>query len=179
MKLIWYSVLGLAMTLWFIQTTFNNVLAGENNLQLNGTLVSDPCELDPQTSDLIIDFKSVIEKNLYSDIRTPGQPFTLNLINCDTALGQQVSFTFTGPESPTLPGLLAVTGTAAGIAIGLESGNGSNLAINKPTTSQALADGLNSFTFKAYVTALPEALQNHTLIAGDFSATATVEMAYP
>ena len=39
--------------------------AVENNLNFSGTLVSEPCDLDPSTTDITVDFKSVVEKYLY------------------------------------------------------------------------------------------------------------------
>lgn len=152
--------------------------AAENNLKFSGTLVSDPCELDPATSELTIDFGTVIKKGLYLHPRTNAKPFTINLIDCDTAQGNQVTITFSGTESTALPGTLAVTG-ATGIAVGLETANGTPQALNQPTPVYALANGTNSFTLQAYVAGEPDAIQAQSITAGDFNATATFEMAYP
>lgn len=154
------------------------VHALDNNLKFGGTLVSDPCELDPMTSDLTVDFGTVIKKGLYLHSRTNAKPFTINLIACDTALGNEMTLTFSGTESATLPGALAVTG-ATGIAIGLENPDGTPLSFNKPTSVYTLANGSNSFTLEAYVAGEPDAIQAQSITTGDFSATATFEMAYP
>lgn len=155
-----------------------SVHAVDDNLKFSGTLVSDPCELDPLTTDLTVSFGTVIKKGLYLNARTSAIPFTINLINCDTAQGNQVTFTLSGTESTTLPGTLAVTG-ATGIAIGLENPDGTPLALNKPTPAMALSSGNNRFMFQAYVAGEPDAIQAQTITTGDFSATATFEMAYP
>lgn len=152
--------------------------AVENNLKFGGTLVSDPCELDPATSELSVDFGTVIKKGLYLHERTNAVPFTINLIECDTAQGNQVTITFSGKESVALPGALAVTGTT-GIAIGLENTNGTPQVLNQPTPVYTLANGTNSFTLQAYVAGEPDAIQARSITSGDFSATATFEMAYP
>lgn len=153
--------------------------AVENNLKFSGSLVSDPCELDPQTTTLTVDFGTVIEKDLYLYTRTKDVPFTINLTSCDTSLAEQVTFTFKGTESAALPGLLAVERAGTGIAIGLESQSGTPLAFNKPSPQLTLSNGTNSFTLMAYVTGEPEAINQQSIVPGDFSATATFEMAYP
>lgn len=154
------------------------VNAEENNLKFSGTLVSDPCELDPATTDLTIDFGTVIKKGLYLHERTNAKPFTINLIECDTAQGNQVTITFSGTESTALPGALAVTG-ATGIAIGLENANGTPQALNQPTPVYTLANGTNSFTLQAYVAGEPDSIRAQSITTGDLTATATFEMAYP
>lgn len=153
--------------------------ASDSNMKFSGTLVSDPCELDPQTSDLTVDFKSVIEKDIYLYTRSASVPFTISLTGCDTTLGNSVTFTFKGTQNTALPGYLAVTGTAAGIAVGLETAQGVPVPLNQATSALTLANGSNSFIFKAYVTGEPEAMEKQSITPGDFSATATFEMAYP
>lgn len=150
----------------------------ENNLHFSGNLVSEPCKPDPLTNDLTVSFGTVIEKSIYLNTRTDDATFTINLLECDTSMGRSVVLTFRGTESDALPGDLAVTGVT-GIAIGLENPDGTPLQLNKPAPQLPLSDGSNSFTFKAYVTGEPTAIQEHSITAGDFSATATFEMAYP
>lgn len=151
----------------------------DDNLKFSGTLVSEPCELDPQTSDLTVNFQSVIEKDLYLNTRTKSIPLVINLTGCDSSLGNLVTLTFKGTESTALPGLLTVTGTAAGIAIGMENQDGTPLPLNQPSPQLAIADGTNSYIFKAYVMGEPAAIQSQTITPGDFTATATFEIAYP
>lgn len=151
----------------------------DNNLNFNGTLVSEPCDPDPRTTNFVVDFGTVVKKSLYLNTRTESTPFSINLLNCDTAISQSVVFTFTGSESTVLPGMLAVANPVAGIVIGLESADGKSLPVNQPAPALSLAQGTNSFHFNAYVSAEPEAIKNQTIITGQFSATATVEIAYP
>lgn len=157
----------------------NEAQALDNNLHFSGTLVSEPCNLDPQTSDITVDFSSVVEKYLYQNTRTLGVPFVVNLTDCDISLGNKVTMTFKGTESSVLPGLLAVTGTAKGIAIGMETPEGTKLPFNQPTPEYALVTGSNQFILHAYVQGEPVAIAQQTITPGDFSATATFELAYP
>ncbi|HEM8838472.1 TPA: type 1 fimbrial protein [Klebsiella aerogenes] len=160
--------------------TAGEVQAKNNNLHFDGTLVADPCELDPNTTDITLDFGTVIDKYLYLNTRTHSQPFTINLIECDTSLGDQVVMTFKGTESSELPGLLALSsGPASGIAIGMELPDGTPLPLNKPAPQQQLNDGTTSLTFMGYVKGEPTALQGHSIVRGNFTAIATFEMDYP
>jgi len=151
----------------------------DNNLHFSGALVSEPCNLDPQTSDISVDFGTVVEKYLYQNTRTLGVPFVVNLTDCDISLGNKVTMTFKGTENSALPGLLVTTGAATGIAIGMETPEGTALPFNEPTPEYALATGSNQFTLQAYVQGEPAAITQQTITPGDFSAAATFELAYP
>ncbi|EOC0416705.1 type 1 fimbrial protein [Cronobacter malonaticus] len=153
--------------------------ATDNNLHFSGTLVSEPCNLDPQTSDIVVDFDSIVDKYLYANTRTKSIPFVIKLTNCDISLGSKVTLTFKGSENTALPGLLAVTGTATGIAIGMEDIDGRALPFNQPTPEYTLAQGTNTFTLGAYVQGEPLAITQQTIAEGDFTAIATFELAYP
>lgn len=159
-------------------TLTGQAMAVENNLKFNGTLVSEPCDLDPATSDLTVDFKSVIKKYLYINNRTESIPFTINLINCDISMGSSVIFTFKGAESQSLPGTLSVSGSASGIAIGMETQQGVAIPFNQPTPATTLVNGNNTLIFGAYVAGEPDAIKNQTIAAGNFTAIATFEMNY-
>lgn len=154
--------------------------AKDNNLHFDGTLVAEPCVLDPKTTDITLDFGTVIDKYLYLNTRTHSQPFSINLKECDTSLGDSVVFTFKSTESNELPGLLALTrGTASGIAIGLERSDGTKIEVNKPTKGFALNSGVTTLNFRGYVQREPTALRQHTIGRGEFIAIATFEIEYP
>ena len=157
----------------------NEAQALDNNLHFSGALVSEPCNLDPETSDITVDFSSVVAKYLYQNTRTLGVPFVVNLTDCDMSLGNRVTMTFKGTENSILPGLLAVTGTAKGIAIGMETPEGVALPFNLPTPEYAIANGSNQLTLQAYVQGEPIAIAQQAIMPGDFSATATFELTYP
>lgn len=141
-------------------------------------MLGGPCQLDPQTTDIKLDFSTVVKKELYLHTRTSAIPFTIKLTDCDTTKADQVVITFGGTES-TLPGALAVTGEATGIAIGMEKLDGTPLPFNKATPGYTLTSGTNNITLQAYVIGEPNAITAQTITAGDFTATATFELAYP
>lgn len=152
----------------------------DNNLQISGTLVTEPCTLDVNNNTQTVDFGTVIKKGLYKDVRTPGVPFTITLTECDISLGKTVNITLTGAESTLLAGYLATTGTgSAGVAIGIETPDGKKLPVDQSMTGFTLNDGTTEIVLQAYVQAEPDAIKNQSLVPGSFSATATIDAEYP
>ncbi|CAI1889829.1 MULTISPECIES: fimbrial protein [Serratia] len=151
-----------------------------DNMRFHGALVAEPCVIPPGEERIALDFDTVIDKTLYINTRTLGQPFTLHLAQCDLSLGKTVKVTFSGEENARLPGLLAVApgSLAAGIAIGMETEQGQPLPINKAGASNVLTSGDNRLTLLAYVQGEPEAIKNQTIERGPFSAVATFSLEY-
>ncbi|HDS9358994.1 TPA: fimbrial protein [Enterobacter chengduensis] len=151
-----------------------------NNLRFDGQLVADPCELDPASAAITLDFGTVIDTYLYLHTRTHAQPFVIRLKECDLTLGNQVEVTFKGAESGELPDLLAVTSPAdSGLAIGMSLPDGTPLPFNKTVPAFSLQSGTSELTLEGYVMGEPGALANKTLRRGEFSALATFELNYP
>lgn len=154
--------------------------AGDNNLNFDGTLVADPCTLDPSTTDIELDFGTVIDKYLYLNTRTHSQPFVIRLLDCDLTLGKMVNFTFSGTPDKELNDLLALSrGPASGVAIGIELPDGKLLPLNKPTPGFELMTGTTELIFKGFVQGEPTALQNHSIVRGEFTAVTTFTLDYP
>ena len=159
-----------------------HAFAGDNNVKISGALVSEPCTLSEASSDIQLDFGNLVSTFFYNSNRTPGEPFSITLVNCDTTLGSSATVTFKGSESVALPGLLTPdAGDTQGIAIGIEtnSADPQQLALNKPSPVFSLTSGNNVITLKGYVQAEPAAIVAHSITAGAFTATATFEIAYP
>lgn len=150
------------------------------NMRLHGALVAEPCVIPPGDETVVLDFDTVIDKYLYMNTRTHGQPFELHLAQCDLSLGKTVKVTFSGNESAALPGLLALNGAsqASGIAIGMETPQGEPLPINQPGKAQALVSGANILTAHAYVQGEPDALKHKAIERGPFSAVVTFNLEY-
>lgn len=75
--------------------------------------------------------------------------------------------TFSGTADSELPDLLALdSGTARGVAIGLEQADGTALALNTPLPAYQLMAGDNTLTFAGYVQGKPSALQGHSIVRG-------------
>ena len=146
---------------------------------MDGTLVAEPCSLDAKAADVSVDFKNIIDKALYANTRTAGQAFAIDLTDCDPSMGKKVSIIFKGQEDSALPGLLSITGTAKGVAVGIESESGQAIQINKSILEFPIDRQNLHLVFQGYVQGEPDALANHQIIVGAFSSIATFELDYP
>lgn len=171
---IYFSIIVLASLM------SNSEVQSKENMRLHGVLVAEPCVIPPGEESVQLDFGTVIDKYLYQNTRTHGQPFELHLAECDLSLGNAVKITFRGIENPHLKGLLAIEGgsQASGIAIGMETQSGTLLPINKASEGQRLVSGTNTLTILAYVQGEPQAITNRTIERGPFSAITTFSLAY-
>lgn len=152
---------------------------GENNLHLYGALVAEPCVIPAGEEEIQLNFGGVVDKYLYQNTRTPGYEFSIHLVDCDLTLGGAVKMTFVGAENSTLPGLLAVSsGSAKGIAIGLETADAKTVKLNQASDKFPLREGDNFIPFKAYIQGEPQALSSKTIEHGTFNATATFSLEY-
>lgn len=152
----------------------------KNNLRLYGALVAEPCVVAPGGEEIHLEFGTVVDKYLYLNTRTLGQPFEIRLAECDLSLGNGVKLTFVGSENGALPGLLAIDASskAKGIAIGLETPEAKPLALNKEGGKWLLQKGSNVLALKAYVQGEPKALASKTIGRGPFNAVATFRLEY-
>lgn len=160
--------------------TLPAMAAAGDNVRFHGALVAEPCVIPPGEEEIALDFGTIVDKYLYLNTRTPGQPFTLHLTDCDQSLGQTVKVSFLGTESPALPGLLAIDGSggASGIAIGLETQQAVPLPLNKASGTYPLRSGDNLIGLKAFVQGEPAAIANQAIGLGAFSAVATFSLEY-
>lgn len=153
-----------------------------DDIRFDGTLVEDACEVYLGDENIELDFGTIVDKYLYLNTRTLSQPFTIRLINCDLVPGKEVQVTFTGTESKTLSGLLALdkASQAKGIAVGLETIDGVPIKLNKAKGYlQALhAGNENNLKLQAYIQGEPTALQAQNIVPGNFVATSTFILEY-
>lgn len=176
-KCSWYKVRLGAVGLSLLSSF---TVLGEDNVHFRGALVAEPCVIPPGEESLQLDFGTVIDKYLYLNQRTQGQPLEIHLAACDLSLANTLRVTFSGNENLQLPGLLALDAAsqANGIAIGLETPEGKPLPLNKTGQKYPLAAGSNRIAFKAYVQGEPEAIAQQTIERGHFSAVATFRLEY-
>lgn len=169
-----------ALLLAVIVVPLSTQAAGDNNVRLHGVLVAEPCVIKPGDEAIPLDFGTIIDKYLYLNTRTRGQAFEIHLEECDLTQGKTVSVAFTGTESTSLPGLLALDGSseATGIAIGLETPSAKPLPLNQLSDKSLLQEGSNIIALKAYVQGEPDALRDQSIGRGPFSAVATFHLEY-
>lgn len=177
---LWHkNVAGLFLTQALAMFAFSSAMAADN-VHLYGALVAEPCVIPPGDEEIQLDFGTIVDKYLYQNIRTLGQPFEIRLVECDISLGKTVKVTFTGMENTALPGLLAIdAGSGAkGIAIGLETLEAKPLPLNKSSADYVLQAGNSLIALKAYVQGEPQAIANRTIGYGPFNAVATFSLEY-
>ncbi|MDP4568137.1 fimbrial protein [Pseudomonas sp. LPH60] len=165
---------------WIVCLWLPAIQAAEDNLYFSGTLVNEPCMLAEGDKLIEIDFKSVIDKDLYLNSRTKGRPIELHLQNCDLDVGKRmVSITFSGNESSEPPGFLMLRSTTVqGLLVGLEAMGGEPLPLNKTHRMGELTRGENLISFNAYLQGEPKVLANHTIGQGNFEASLTFSLSY-
>jgi type 1 fimbria pilin len=175
-----FQVVVLLLAQALMTTPLPTLATGDNNVHLHGALVAEPCVVSPGDEDIKLEFGTIIDKFLYQNKRTLGQPFEIHLDECDLTLGNTVSMTFIGSENSALPGLLSIDGSseATGIAIGLETSSAKPLPLNKVSDKLLLKEGSNIITLKAYVQGEPQAIANKSIGRGSFNAVATFNLEY-
>ncbi|EPK7572976.1 fimbrial protein [Klebsiella michiganensis] len=146
----------------------------DTDVHFTGNLVADPCELHVDSEDQIVDFRNVPSKTFIKYPRSEAERFSIWLTECDLSLGTTVTVTFKGTEDALQPGLFAVTGSAAGIAIALEDDSGTPVKPNVPMRPSALTAGDTFLNFQAFISA-----PVHSRVReGDFESMTTFLLEY-
>jgi len=147
---------------------FSMPLKANSDVSFSGTLVEEPCLLDPNDSAFELDMGTVIAKMLYSHTRMPGKPFSLHLLECDLSLGNTISITFLGTEDLEQPGLIALGAgsTAKGVALGIETPQNILIPVNKPSVAQPLQEGANTLSLQYFISASKSSLENKLIKPG-------------
>ncbi len=123
-------------------------------------------------------FDTLAARYFYSHPRSNVKKFDILLEQCDLSLGKTVELSFSGEEDKTQPGLLAISGEAKGIAIGLETEQGEPLDINRGKARFVLQSGNTLLSLQAYLQAAKENIEQQSVQEGQFSAIATFNLNY-
>lgn len=148
---------------------------GHGSVKFTGSIISAPCTVTPETIDQTVEMGQISNKALDNGGKSRARPFNIILEDCVlTDLSDKtVGITFTGPESTTLPGYLAMVGDASGAAIGITNSDGKNIALGT-SSSIKVQNGDNILSFAAY-------LQGNSSIAvvpGTFNSVANFTLSY-
>ncbi len=151
----------------------------EADVRIRVNVIAEACNIRPGDENIQLDFGTVIKKYLYINTRTHSKPFAIHLIDCDPSIAKTVTVKLTGQESTALPGLLAFnpSSMARGAALGLEHADGSAFPINGSDT-YTVPTGDLTLNYQAYVQGEPDAIQNNSIVGGNFSATAIYSLDY-
>ncbi|PBI80449.1 hypothetical protein A9993_12230 [Rahnella victoriana] len=156
---------------------FSSWAFAADNIKFKGTLVQQACSVATADADISVDFESINDKDLYANTRTSSRPFSLKLSDCKLTVAKTVSVTFSGAPNTKITGALLIPGDK-GIAVGLEDKNGAAIKVDDEKI-YPLTAGSNVLDFKAYIIGEPDALQNKTIVLGDFSSIANFTLDYP
>lgn len=156
-----------------------SVQAEPGDIFMHGELVEEPCSISMASVRQTVKLGSVIKNTLYLHQRTQSYPFSIVLEECDISLGNLVEVIFNGAADELQPTMAVVSGTAKGIAIGLETREGKPLALNKAVERYSLNDGRRVLNFSAYVSVPESIIEQQGIVEGDFSAAITFTLNYP
>ncbi|MFU2316898.1 fimbrial protein [Rahnella sp. PCH160] len=143
-----------------------------------GSLSHGACTLSSASAEQTIDFGSIINKYLIANGVSPKQPLIIQLSGCDITSIKYAKVTFSGTADSEQSDYLAVTGSAKGIAIGIDTSDGVLLPINTTSPTMNLQDGTTNLLFYTYVKASSAAIANDGIGLGDFSSIATFVISY-
>lgn len=150
----------------------------------HGELVEDPCIISPDSEVQEIDLQRRESSFFYNHASNPVTapvPFTLKLKECDVSLGKYLKISLLGDEDTDMPGLLKISGSATGIAIGLDSTQGgviTAMPVNQQAKTYTLLPGENTLTFQAWVTGKKNDIANKTIGEGDYTAMVEFGLEY-
>ncbi|MEO9384145.1 fimbrial protein [Chromobacterium phragmitis] len=124
--------------------------AGDGRLDVYGELVTSACGLDPNSQRLEVGL-GLVSSQRFKKIgdRSQAVPFDIRLTECSIDTMTTVAVRFTGPQDNENRQLMAVTGSAAGIGIRLQSPSGTDIALGEYSPLVGLTNGSNSLRFNA------------------------------
>lgn len=153
--------------------------ADTGNISFQGEITTSPCSIGggQQGTDMVVPLGSISTNNFRAiGDKSPEAPFTISLLNCDTAVAQSAAISFrAGAGSVVSSRLLGLeNGSGAqGVAIGLIDEAGNAVVIGGAATSYTLIDGTNNFNFKAFYESTEA-----TVTAGPANGRAVFEVTY-
>ncbi|MBD8109066.1 fimbrial protein [Erwinia persicina] len=124
---------------------------GSGTVNFKGSIVDAPCSIDPGTDDQTVKLGDVASAQLKNGGKSTPQDILISLVGCDVQTAKNVTTTFTGAESESAPGLLAMRGTARGASIAINDIDGSLLPLNKASKTQKIEDGDTILRFSAHL----------------------------
>ncbi len=155
------------------------------NTIFEGTLVDSPCQIDPSSNSINVDFLDIPVKNFhFGDGKGYIEKFDIKLINCKPSdINKEVKLYFDGREDGSLSGYLAVDGVNdKKLAIGILDTDGVSLLKLKSAHNNGngtpIKNGVITLSFGAFIQATPEALANKTVVPSNYSAVATFSLIY-
>ncbi|QLK63805.1 fimbrial protein (plasmid) [Enterobacteriaceae bacterium Kacie_13] len=155
--------------------SFNVAQAADGTINFTGKILASTCDINGEASDVKIEVP--LGTHLPTEFATTGNksfnvPFSIDLTECDDSIkNAQVKFTGTADTNPQL---IAVTGGAVGVGVGLYEEDGTQIAINTTSATKPVTAKAATLKYSANYVANGEAVE-----PGDANATADFSIEYP
>lgn len=158
--------------------------AADGKVTIKGSVTDAPCSIDSGSMDQVVEMGAISEKALIDGKQSGNKNFTIKLENCQLDAGKNsVKISFKGVVAGPGDNNFGVTGTAAGISLGLLTSDNKVVVPNAPVTLP-ITDRMNELTFSTFVQGdkMIEGEEGanavNPITAGSFSATLDFTMDY-
>lgn len=153
-----------------------------NNMKVYGSLVNEPCTINPSDKELFIDFGEIRLLDIYErNFEFKKKEVKLVLSDCDLSLASKVKVKFLGTQNNNIPGFLGFNDASANpdLGIGFEYYDGTPVELNTLSNLIPLKqEGRNELKFYTFLKASDNGIANRTIRHGRFTATATFLFEY-
>lgn len=153
---------------------------GSGKVNFKGTVINAACGIDPDSVEQTVDFGQISMNHLNTGNTSNPIPFSIKLVNCDTAQAANVQIAFAGATTADTE-QLGTTGTT-NTAIKVSNQNGALISFDGiPSQAQTLIDGNNTLHFSSWVEAATDGAtpaQPKPVTEGQFTAVANFNLTY-
>ncbi|EDT7315848.1 type 1 fimbrial protein [Salmonella enterica subsp. enterica] len=152
---------------------------GHGTVTFRGSIIDSPCSITPDTIDQVVPMGEISTKALENGKQTSLKYFDIKLEDCDVAslTDKTVTATFTGTETQSQAGFLALSGSASGAAIGITNQDGTNIPLGTASPVMQVTEGNNTLHFAAFLKG-DGASAVVAVVPGDFNSVAKFVLAY-
>ena len=123
--------------------------AADGMLDVHGELVMSACGLDPNSQRLEVGWVWCPRRCSRIGDRSQPVPFNIRLTECSIDTLTTVAVRFSGAPDQENRALMAITGSAEGVGIRLQSPTGSDIVLGEYSPLVNLTNGSNSLRFNA------------------------------
>ncbi|AUI88452.1 hypothetical protein BS333_19185 [Vibrio azureus] len=156
------------------------------DMNFKGELLDSPCIIDPNNSDIDVTLRDIPALNMnYLPGKSVEMPFQIKLINCNLNQAGAISIYFNGETEEGMGNLqhkyLKVSGQNEGkIGLGVLDEQGELVTIGEGDSGYPIEINDENITvnFSAFIKSTPDALENKSVVADNYSARATFEVRY-
>ncbi|TCM69087.1 type 1 fimbria pilin [Acinetobacter calcoaceticus] len=153
---------------------------GSGKVTFTGSIVDAPCSIAPESLDQVVPLGAVSNAALNNGGKSLPREFNIQLEQCDFTNGKnKVKTTFTGVVSPLATGneLLAISGSATGAGVAIETYEGEKVELGAATSAATLTGTNPVLQYRAYLQGAQDSTAN-PITPGSFTAVANFELAY-